>query len=270
MFARTILATICLTVIFLVGCGGSDPAPDASGEGGDQPAAQPATGDQPTAEDQAAAQLKAEQAKARTATRAFIDAARHGKAEQLLGMMTTTARSVLEKNKDYMIPLSVGEKTKVTVGIAVPSGDSVFYVDTILAEFDARGAAKEHKMIWALRKEADQYRIGGVALEIIPGQNPVHFNFELSIEEQQKAIAAAIQARSRYDAAQAAKAAPPATGQPAGQQYAQPGVQPATYQPAGQPAYPPTAPPSPYQHQPVHQATQVPAGYTTPGGTIPR
>lgn len=248
MFVRILSTVICLAVIFILGCGGGEPANPPSNDSGAQPAAE----GQPAASDQAAIS-PAEQQKAAATVRAFIDAARQGDPDKTLGMMTVAAQKMLVDKKENIIRLPVTENAKVTVGRAVPR-DGAIYVETILADFNAQRVCKEFEMVWVLRNEPAGYRVGGVALEVIPGQPPVLLNFEKSLQEQQEKIQKAIVAKQQYDAAQAAKA----NANSASRQVAQP---------TAQPPQPPTMPPTPYQQQPIHQATRVPAGNATPSGT---
>lgn len=233
MFFRPFSVLLCLTMIFLIGCGDGDPA-TPSGEGdtqstdGQAPAA-PAT---PAGDEQAIVVPPEISADPVAVTRAFVEAARRGHGKAAFALMTTKAREALEGKSDFM-RLPVSDNAKLTVGQAQIRNETTVWVPTVLTDFNSQGVCKEYEMVWGLRKESDGWRVGGVALEVIPNRPPLILDFEKP-EEQKRKTELAIKEMERLEAARA----------------------------AGQTPVPPTGP--------IRQATQVPAGQTTPGGTIPR
>ena len=233
MLVRTFSVFLCLTMMFLVGCGDGEPTP--SGDDAN-PTDNPAPADAPAAEDQAIVVPEHISVDPIAVTKAFIAAARQGHKNATFALMTSKAREALEKETDFM-RLPVSEKATLTVGEANQRNDETVWVPTILTDFTPEGVCKEYEMVWGLRKQTEGWRIGGVAVEVVPGRPPMILDFE-NPEEQRQKTEMAIEEKRKYEEAQAA-------------------AQPATT--------PPTQPP-----QPIRQATHVTPGQATPGATIPR
>ncbi|KAA1261022.1 hypothetical protein LF1_35650 [Rubripirellula obstinata] len=126
----------------------------------------------------------------------FLDLVRRGGSDSGAStLLTTKAQSELNRIGRTVQPIgSPDARFVVTRAESVPEnpgatlvhsiwkepgvGSSLQNADPASGESSADNAILEYQVVWALQKEANQWRISGLAMEIDPNQNPLIVNFE--------------------------------------------------------------------------------------------
>ena len=115
----------------------------------------------------------------------FLDLVRRGGGDSGAStLLTAKAQSELNRIGRSVQPIgSPDAKFVVTRAESVPDNPNASLVHSIWQEPQgdssaSSGAILEYQVVWALQKEANQWRISGLAMEIDPNQSPLIVNFE--------------------------------------------------------------------------------------------
>jgi len=106
----------------------------------------------------------------------FLTALQQGSDEQVTGLLTAKART--ETAKHDLVVRSPGSPTaKFSVGaLELVSGGA--YVNSQWSETSTDGFAQKFEIIWVLRKQANGWRIAGMATRVAENEQPTYLNFE--------------------------------------------------------------------------------------------
>ena len=106
----------------------------------------------------------------------FLSALQQGSDEQVTGLLTAKART--ETAKHDLVVRSPGSPTaKFSVGaLELVSGGA--YVNSQWSETSRDGIAHPFEIIWVLRKQANGWRIAGMATRVAENEQPTYLNFE--------------------------------------------------------------------------------------------
>ncbi|TWT53735.1 hypothetical protein Pla22_13670 [Rubripirellula amarantea] len=154
-------------MIALVGCGGS--ASDvqvASSTNGTAPAA--------------AAVASTPVVPATDVVSQFLDLVRRGGTDSGAStLLTSKAQSELQRIGRTVQPIgSPDARFTVTRSEMVPSDPNAALVHSVWAEPGPEGTTIESQVVWAVQKEANQWRISGLAMEFEGEPQPMIVNFE--------------------------------------------------------------------------------------------
>ena len=106
----------------------------------------------------------------------FLSALQQGSDEQVTGLLTAKART--ETAKHDLVVRSPGSPTaKFSVGaLELVSGGA--YVNSQWSETSRDGISHSFEIIWVLRKQANGWRIAGMATRVAENEQPTYLNFE--------------------------------------------------------------------------------------------
>ncbi|MFP6587490.1 MAG: hypothetical protein VB814_07585 [Pirellulaceae bacterium] len=106
----------------------------------------------------------------------FLAALQQGSDEQVTGLLTAKART--ETAKHDLVVRSPGSPTaKFSVGaLELVSGGA--YVNSQWSETSRDGISHSFEIIWVLRKQANGWRIAGMATRVAENEQPTYLNFE--------------------------------------------------------------------------------------------
>ena len=106
----------------------------------------------------------------------FLSALQQGSDEQVTGLLTAKART--ETAKHDLVVRSPGSPTaKFSVGaLELVSGGA--YVNSQWSETSRDGISHSFEIIWVLRKQANGWRITGMATRVAENEQPTYLNFE--------------------------------------------------------------------------------------------
>jgi hypothetical protein len=106
----------------------------------------------------------------------FLTALQQGSNEQVTGLLTAKART--ETAKHDLVVRSPGSPTaKFSVGaLEIVSGGA--YVNSQWSETSIDGFSQKFEIIWVLRKQANGWRIAGMATRVAENEQPTYLNFE--------------------------------------------------------------------------------------------
>ena len=107
----------------------------------------------------------------------FLEAVRTGNDEKANRLLSTVARQkTAALNRSVTPPAS--DTAKFTVGNVDYVGEDGARVSCTWTDLDADGQPKTDHAIWVCRREAEGWRIAGVAAQVFPGEDPLVLNFE--------------------------------------------------------------------------------------------
>lgn len=196
-----------VAVVFLAaglfGCGKSEPPPAAaigqSGTGSGAPTA--ATSETPANPASIASLEPPAQA-----VYQWLDAIRTGNDAVATAMLTQVARQkALEQ--DRSVRPAASDTARFQVGSVEYIGEDGARVASRWTDLDENGQPQTDEALWVLRKEADGWRIAGVAATVFDGEPPLLLNFEDPEEMAQKQQWAREEIQRRYEAQQQAQQA---------------------------------------------------------------
>ena len=106
----------------------------------------------------------------------FLSALQQGSDEQVTGLLTAKART--ETAKHDLVVRSPGSPTaKFSVGeLELVSGGA--YVNSQWSETSRDGISHSFEIIWVLRKQANGWRIAGMATRVAENEQPTYLDFE--------------------------------------------------------------------------------------------
>lgn len=114
-----------------------------------------------------------------TAVAAFYEALRQGDDTSIAALLTDKAREETAKSG-----LDIRSQASTTLRYEIGEVDYVTeamdgaHVKSLWFDTDADGQPTSTEVIWVLRKQADGWRVAGMATPIAEGQLPLLFNFE--------------------------------------------------------------------------------------------
>ena len=107
----------------------------------------------------------------------FLEAVRTGNDEVATQMLSAVARQkTAALNRNVTPPAS--DTAKFTVGKVDYVGNDGARVACTWTDLDPDGQPKTDEAIWVVRREANGWRIAGVAAQVFPGEPPLLLNFE--------------------------------------------------------------------------------------------
>jgi hypothetical protein len=107
----------------------------------------------------------------------FLDAVRAGNDEQASAMISSIARQKTAALTGSITP-PASDTAKFSVGKVEYVGEDGARVASVWTDVDGDGQAHSDEAVWVLRKEAEGWRVAGVAAMIFPGEEPLLLNFE--------------------------------------------------------------------------------------------
>ncbi|MGD0897256.1 MAG: hypothetical protein ABR915_05425 [Thermoguttaceae bacterium] len=115
----------------------------------------------------------------------FLDAIRTGNDEHAMGLLTAVARQkAVESGRSPTPPAS--DTAKFEVGEVTTVGDDIARVNCTWTDLDESGKPRTDRAIWVCRREAEGWRVGGVAAVVFEGEDPLLLDFEKPDEMTQK------------------------------------------------------------------------------------
>ena len=111
------------------------------------------------------------------AVQVFLDAVRTGNDEQAAAMISSIARQKTAALTGNITP-PASETAKFSIGKVEYIGADGARVASIWSDVDEEGQSHSDQAVWVLRKEAEGWRVAGVAAMVFPGEDPLIFNFE--------------------------------------------------------------------------------------------
>ena len=107
----------------------------------------------------------------------FLEAIRTGSDDAAAQMLTPLAR---EKTAEYQLAVAPPGSDTATfkVGEVEMIGDEGAHVASFWTDIDVNGEKHTDTIVWMVRKEAQGWRIAGMATRVIEDQPPVILNFE--------------------------------------------------------------------------------------------
>lgn len=208
-------STVCIfAAVLVLGCQKPSPQPD-----GAQSASRPAAPSSSDTEKKPAPagqnDLKSQTADPVSAVKVFLEAVRTGDDEKVVQLFSELAREQAGKLNRQFAP--VGSDTARyevfnDVEYLAPDGARV---KSTWTDLDSQGKPRTDEITWMLRKEADGWRIAGMATVIFEGEPPLLLDFE-NMPETLKKIELLSQEIERR-AAQSQQAASQANANPVDQ-----------------------------------------------------
>lgn len=111
------------------------------------------------------------------AAKEFLEALRTGNDEKASKMLTKTAREKTASLGRNVTP-PASDTAKFTIGKVEMVNDDGARVASTWTDVDEQGQTKSDEAVWVLRREAEGWRVAGVAAQIFPGEEPLLLNFE--------------------------------------------------------------------------------------------
>jgi hypothetical protein len=108
----------------------------------------------------------------------FLEGARSGDDDKVTSMLTPKARQELAKMQLWVAPPR-SDTARFELGEIRYPGPDVAHVASVWTDVDPEtGLSNQSVMTWVLRKEAEGWRVGGLAMEVFEGEPPLLLNFE--------------------------------------------------------------------------------------------
>jgi len=108
----------------------------------------------------------------------FLDALRAGDSPTTESLLTTKARQELAKHQLYVDALSAPNAIyQVQPAVPVLENPNGAHVTSVWTEKFDDGDEK-YEIVWALRKQPEGWRLAGMAMQLVPGQQVQILNFE--------------------------------------------------------------------------------------------
>lgn len=107
----------------------------------------------------------------------FLEAVRTGSDEKAMSMLSPVARQkAAEGNRSPTPPPS--DTAKFTIGDIEYVGKDGARVNSTWTDLDENGQPRSDRAIWVCRREAEGWRVAGVAAIVFEGEAPLLLNFE--------------------------------------------------------------------------------------------
>jgi len=132
----------------------------------------------PSTADVPAAPAPTEVASPQTVVTNFLEAVRVGNDKLAESLLTQLAREKT-REKDLMVAPPGSASAKFEVGaVEVVNENQLAYVESRWTDIGADGKPEVNEFVWALRLDAGQWRIGGVATQPYPNMGFLQLDFE--------------------------------------------------------------------------------------------
>lgn len=172
---RGLLVLVVCGGLGLVGCGGSD-APQPAAQNSQPDAAQGASTAAP-APAKPAVQVPADATPDQIVS-VFLDALKGGDTATKASLLTAKALAETTKHEFEVNPQSApNAKYDVHPPEYLPDNPNGAHVTSVWTETFDDGTVT-YDVVWVLRRQAEGWRIAGMAIELIPNQPPAFLNFE--------------------------------------------------------------------------------------------
>jgi len=206
MRCTAFVAVVFLAAAGILGCGKSDNPPAAAiGQGGTGSGSAEAPGAASPATPANPASISSLEPPAQ-AVYQWLDAIRTGNDVVATAMLTQVARQkALEQ--DRSVRPAASDTARFQIGSVEYIGEDGARVASKWTDLDENGQPQTDEALWVLRKEADGWRIAGVAATVFDGEPPLLLNFEDPEEMAKKQQWAREEIQRRYEAQQQAQAA---------------------------------------------------------------
>lgn len=172
---RWIALSIGLTVFTLAGCGGGNAAPEA-----------------------AATTNVVQQNSPELAVAEFLEAVRTGQDDKASRLLTPLARQKTTEMELEVAPPG-SDTAKYKVGEVEYVAEDGAHVASEWTDLDEEGQPHTDAIVWMVRREADGWRIAGMATRVFEDQPPLYLNFEdpEDMLRKQQLVAQEIERRSQ-------------------------------------------------------------------------
>ncbi len=108
----------------------------------------------------------------------FLDAMKHGDIATKANLLTQKAREETARENFEINPQgAAGAQFEVRPAEFLPENPNGAHVTSVWTETYPDGTIK-YDVVWVLRRQAEGWRIAGMAIELVPGQPPAFLNFE--------------------------------------------------------------------------------------------
>lgn len=163
--SRLSLLGLALAAAVVAGCGKSDSktSPTAAGDAAAQPAVQ-----------QTAASAEASPGEV---IGQFLEALRTGSDEKAMALLTPLARQKAIETGRSPTP-EASDTARFQVGEVKFPQEGVAHIDCQWTDLDQYGKPRTDRAIWVCRREAEGWRVGGVAAFVLKNKDPLLLNFE--------------------------------------------------------------------------------------------
>jgi hypothetical protein len=155
---------------------------------------------------------KAEEGGPAEAVARFLEAVRTGNDEVAAQMFTPLARKRTAE-MDIQIAPRGSDTARFEVGQIEPVGDSGARVASKWTDLDKNGQPRTDEIVWMVRREAEGWRVAGMAATVFEGEPPLLLDFEQPQETMRRLELLRQEVKRRM----AAKSQQPQTPQDAGQ-----------------------------------------------------
>lgn len=163
MLSKTRFDWLAVLILVAAGCGKTEVASPKTGSA-DSPEKSAVAAANPTATPESAVGL-------------FLEALRTGNDEKATQLLSSTAREkTAAVNRNLTPPAS--DTARFTIGKVEYVNDDGARVSCTWTDVDEEGKSRSDDAIWVVRREADGWRIAGVAAEVFAGEPPLLLNFE--------------------------------------------------------------------------------------------
>jgi hypothetical protein len=108
----------------------------------------------------------------------FLDAMKNGDIGTKAALLTQKAREETARENFEINPQgAAGAQYEVRPAEYLPENPNGAHVTSVWTETYPDGTVK-YDVVWVLRRQAEGWRIAGMAIELVPGQPPAFLNFE--------------------------------------------------------------------------------------------
>lgn len=136
----------------------------------------------------------------------WLEAIRCGDDAKATAMLTAVARQKAME-QDRSVRPAASDTARFEIGAVEYIGEDGARVASRWTDLDENGQPQTDEALWVLRKEADGWRIAGVAATIFDGEPPLLLNFEDPEEMARKQQWAREEIQRRFEAQQQSQAA---------------------------------------------------------------
>ena len=107
----------------------------------------------------------------------FLEAARTGDDATATALLTSIARREIARSGLSVAP-PASDTARFELGEVKPRGADGAWVASRWTDLDSNGRPKSYEMTWMLCKEAEGWRVAGMATVVFEGEPPLVLNFE--------------------------------------------------------------------------------------------
>jgi hypothetical protein len=115
----------------------------------------------------------------------FLEAIRTGNDEKANLLLSTVARDKLAE-MDFRLTPKASDTARFSIDSMKYVGEDGAQVAMTWTDMGLNGKLNSDKAAWVLRKEAEGWRVVGMAAEFFPGEEPIVLNFENPAEVKKK------------------------------------------------------------------------------------